>query len=376
MVTPSLSLYFHIPFCSKKCPYCHFFVVTQKDRYEKRFLSALKREWQQKNDRIQSRFIQSLYFGGGTPSELSAESLYDLVSFFTQHHAEAKEITVEMNPETVSVEKVAALKAAGVNRVSLGIQSLVDTELIILKRQHHKSKALSAIDLVYTGGIHNITIDLMYDLPTQTAASFSKTLDQLADLPIKHLSLYNLVFEDGTAYKKREKEFSPLLPLEEESLQMLEKAIDKLESLGLMRYEISAFAKKGYESNHNLGYWTGRPFLGLGPSAFSYDGKRRFQNVCHMDRYLESVENNLDPKAFEECLDPLAHIKELFAIRLRVFEPIDLAVFESAQGKLPDELLSELKQLSLSGYIDYNPNTVKLTPKGALFFDSVASALI
>ena len=170
------------------------------------------------------------------------------------------------NPEDVTPSLMKGYFDAGVGRVSIGVQSLVDSSLEILERTHSAQEAISAIEDTYEAGIENITIDLMYELPDQTTGSFQKTLDQLAALPISHLSLYNLTIEPHTAFSKRKLR----LPKEEEGLKMLESAVSRLESIGLRRYEISAFSKEGYESRHNLGYWTARPFFGLCPSAFSY----------------------------------------------------------------------------------------------------------
>jgi oxygen-independent coproporphyrinogen-3 oxidase len=376
MVKPSLSLYFHIPFCSKKCPYCHFFVVTQKERYVERFLNALLLEWQQKKPLISNHLVKTLYFGGGTPTELSSSELYSLISTFTSAYPEAEEITVEANPETVTIEKMQALKKAGVNRISLGVQSLVDSELIVLKRQHHSNKALESIQIIREAGIENISIDLMYDLPSQTTSSFNKTLSLLSELSIEHLSLYNLVIEDGTAFKRKEKELKTKLPKDAESIEMLNSAIHALETIGLKRYEVSAFAKPGFESKHNLGYWMARPFLGLGPSAFSYYNHSRFQNVCNLEKYFQAVESGLDPKDFFETLEENRRLRELFVVRLRVFTPLSIQAFQAEHGFLEESFIHELNCLSKEGYLDFTEGSYLLNPKGALFYDEIASRLI
>ncbi|MCB1115610.1 MAG: radical SAM family heme chaperone HemW, partial [Chlamydiia bacterium] len=256
------SLYFHFPFCKKKCPYCHFYVIPDRDHGP--FLEALEREWDMLQSLLAGKEIVSVYFGGGTPS-LCLEGIEWVLS-----RVQGQEITVETNPEDVTEEKIARLKELGVNRMSIGVQSLSNVLLKTLGREHTADGAIDAVLKAKNGGIDNITIDLMYELPYQTFELWKETVDRACALPIAHLSLYNLTFEPHTVFKKKEGALRPHLPSEEEAAKMLAYACETFEKSGLERYEISAFARENKRSIHNTGYWQGRPFLGLGPSAFSF----------------------------------------------------------------------------------------------------------
>jgi oxygen-independent coproporphyrinogen-3 oxidase len=357
-----ISLYIHVPFCTKKCPYCHFFVVPSDDH--DLYMQALRKEFELIQPLIAGKKIASIYFGGGTPSLLGPEKIETILNWTKRNG----EITLEANPDDVTLEQMKAFKDAGINRVSLGIQSLDNPLLKTLGRLHTAQKAVEAVHATSQAGIENITVDLMYELPGQTHKTWENTLDQLKTLPITHLSLYNLTFEPGAVFYKKQKELSPLLPSPEDSLAMLNTACTSLESMGLERYEISAFAKPGFESQHNTGYWTGRPFLGLGPSAFSFWEGRRFRNICHLKKWHEMLTQNLLPRDFDEKLSPLASLHERLAVRLRLFEgaprddfPVDPAVL--------DPLVSK-------GWISLTPSRILLTDQGRLFYDSVAEEIV
>ncbi len=375
MVTSPFSLYIHIPFCSKKCPYCHFFVTSSKTKDEPRFIEALLKEWKLRF-KSKKEDVITLYFGGGTPTELSTEGLSFLISTFKKEHPNLKEITVEANPESVSKEKIEALKNAGCNRISLGVQSFENNELISLKRQHHQNRAIEAIFEIKAAGIDNISIDLMYDIPHQSLKSFINTLQVIPRLPITHLSLYNLVIEENTPFKRIEKELKKKLPPEDESHAMLKSAIEHLEQAGFRRYEISAFCKPGFESIHNSGYWESRPFLGLGPSAFSDDTQTRSQNVCNLQQYYELVENFKEPIGFSECLSPYNRFKERFIVRLRMFKWLNIDHFIQIHGQPDNCFFNQIEDLEKSGWIFRNQNEIILTAKGADFFEDLAVSLV
>lgn len=370
-----LSLYFHIPFCKKKCPYCHFFVIANAKSHEKAYMEALKKEWDLKLPLIQGRKIRSIYLGGGTPTELSTPSLLALLNWVKKDCSldPSIEITIESNPENITKELIEALvQMGGVNRLSLGVQSLEEDSLLQIGRAHTPSVAKEALFIARENGIENLTIDLLYDLPGQTLSHLEKTLDQLASLPITHLSLYNLVIEPGTAFERQKKKILPLIPKEEISILMLDLAVQKLEALGLKRYEISAFAKPGFEAVHNMRYWKGSSFFGYGPSAFSYEEGRRFQNVCDLKRYIALLEEGGIPIDFEEKLPYPQNIKERIAIALRPLEGVDLAPY----FPLPADLSSSIENLTKEGFLQKKENHIALTPNGLKFYDTVATEII
>lgn len=348
-------------------------MIPYKENLEKALLEGFHLEWAQQRALFNESSLVSIYFGGGTPSLLQPKSIETLLSLFRQP---AEEITLEVNPETVSLEKMAAFRSAGINRISLGVQSLDSKELAVLGREHSAQTAISAIEICAQAGFTNISIDLMFELPGQTVKSWESTLDQVKTLPITHLSLYNLTFEPHTIFCKKEKELRAGLPSQEVRLEMLNMAVNKLESFGLIRYEISAFAKQGYFSRHNTGYWLGRPFLGLGPSAYSYWDKKRFQNICIFSQWLKLLKEGKSPMHFEETLGKEASFRELFAIALRMIDGIDLEQFMQRHGTMPHGLESILQELSQKGWLLYENNHVQLTESGKLFYDSVASEII
>ena len=356
------SLYVHIPFCTKKCDYCHFFVLPDKEIYKDPLLLALKQEFslRQKQHQLPEKLV-SLYFGGGTPSLFGPARIRELIDFLPP----AAEITLEANPDNLTLPLMQAYRQAGVNRVSLGIQSLDDTLLLKIGRSHNASTAEKAVELLRLAGFENISIDLMYDLPNQNLSQWEETLQRASRLPIQHLSLYNLTIEPGTVFFKYRETLAQEVPNEELSLAMYERAQTILNEAGLTQYEISAFAKPGFYSRHNTGYWLGRPFLGLGPSAFSFWEQKRFRNVAHLNRYTEALAQGQLPVDFEEQLSPNASERELFAIHLRLLQGAPLPSFAA-----------ELIPLKEAGLLEMRAGGVRLTPRGRLLYDSVAAEII
>lgn len=366
---PEVSLYFHIPFCNKKCPYCHFYVISDKKSSREALLKGLFLEWDRIKKDLANCEIVSIYFGGGTPTLFESAAIRALIDQVrAQSHVRPDcEITIEANPEDVTSHLMKELKLAGINRVSIGIQSLLDESLIQLGRNHTAQKGLEAIEITYNCGIENISIDVMFELPNQTPESFQKTLQKIDPLPITHLSLYNLTIEPHTPFAKRKLP----LPSPEDNLIMLQSAISHFEAIGLERYEISAFARPGYRSKHNTGYWEGRPFLGLGPSAFSYWGGSRFQNVPNLNRYLKALEEGQSAIHFCETLPYPDNVNERLAVNLRLLAGVDLTTFD-----FPQKTSHKIDALQKNGFLCVDNHLCQLTPSGLLFYDTVASELI
>lgn len=358
-----ISLYFHIPFCTKKCPYCHFYVIPNRLQFQELLKDGLELEWEMRRGVLEGKEIVSIYFGGGTPSLF--EGIGDVLARIKRKSD--CEITIEANPEESSLDLFRNFKSLGINRLSLGVQSLDDRSLQDLERIHTAEKAKQAIWDAERAGFKNVSIDLMYDLPGMTMESWRYTLDQLDDLPIQHLSLYNLTIEPYTAFYKRKVK----VPDSEQSLQFLNAALQKFEEIGLKRYEVSAFAKEGYESRHNSGYWTGRPFLGFGPSAFSYWDGERFKNVSNIQRYVRSLKENKLAVDFRERLDFPACVKELLAIHLRLKSGVDLNQFE-----IPIETQQSIENLIQIGLLHQEGNQLRMTDHGFIYYDSIAEELM
>jgi oxygen-independent coproporphyrinogen-3 oxidase len=359
------SLYIHVPFCTQKCGYCHFFVLPFKQDSVKTYLQALKQEIALKKP----HFPQTIYFGGGTPSLLPPQTIAEILSYIP--HDPQIEITLEVNPEEATPALMREFAFSGINRVSIGVQSLDDHLLCELTRKHDAKKAIEAITATHEAGIHNISIDLIYDIPSQTTLSWERTLERVENLPIQHLSLYNLTIEPHTSFYQRRKELERKVPLPEESLVMLEEAVKRLEGYGLKRYEISAFARPGFESKHNTGYWTGRPFHGLGPSAFGYINGTRGRNVANLKKYAEELQSGRSPHDFEETLSEEAKNKELLSIGLRLLQGVKLKDFS-----ISEETKKEISKLIDDQLLISSQGQLKLTPRGLLFYDDVATSLI
>lgn len=369
-----ISLYFHIPLCKRKCPYCHFYVTQDRPSAHSGLVEALHLEIEQIRSHLVGNEVVSVYFGGGTPFLLNPEEVAGLINAVPR--ADVCEITIEANPEDVTCPKVRAFSEAGVNRLSLGVQSLDNALLKRLGRGHTAQRALEALDEVRQGGVENVSIDLMFDIPGQDFKSWDATLLQVEMLPITHLSLYNLTIEPKTAFARQREALLPLIPSDEEGVKMWEHAVEAFEGMGLERYEISAFAKPGCHSRHNLGYWTGRPFWGLGPSAFSYWKGRRFRNVPSLKQYCAALKKGTSPVDFEEKLNFPDDLHELLAIGLRQVLGVDLGGFQRSFGGLPDSTKERLESLRNEGFLFRDGDRIALTKQGLLFYDTVAERLI
>ena len=375
----TLSLYFHIPFCTQKCAYCHFYVIPDKDPFKIQLMEGFKAEWQQWLPALQGKQIATIYFGGGTPALIGAPAIAEILSWVRAalpFDSQNPEITIEANPENITRQMMVDYAAAGINRVSIGIQTLDDKILSVLERIHNAQGALDAIYLTAEAGIKNISIDLMYDLPGQTLDIWQSTLKTVEQLPITHLSLYNLTIEPHTGFFKHQEKIRKQLPNPELSLEMYELAVSMLENQGLAQYEISAFAKNNCISRHNVGYWTGRPFLGLGPSAFSYWEGKRFRNVANLSRYCKALSQGNSPIDFSEELDPDPHRREMLAIQMRLKSGVNLIDIEQRYGKLNKMTMETIGYLKDQGLVTLNDGVIGLTKRGILFYDTVATELI
>jgi oxygen-independent coproporphyrinogen-3 oxidase len=375
------SLYLHIPFCAKKCPYCHFFVLPNEERFKAPYLAALLQEWALRLPQLQGKRIVSIYFGGGTPTKLPPAAYHLLLETVYSSGIEIAsdcEITLEANPEDVSLQLMREFQQLGINRVSLGVQSLIDGELQLLGRTHDACRSRNAIEEVAKAGIRNISIDLMFEVPDQTLQSWKHTVNSLFRLPITHLSLYNLTFEPHTVFFKKKRQLTAQLACEQERLAMLQTAVELLAAIGLKRYEISAFAKLGKQSRHNTGYWTGRPFLGLGASAFSYWNGERFSNCAHFQRYLSFLDEGRLPVDFREKLPFPRNLQELIAVGLRLVEGVNLRKFAELYGPIPLGIVATLQRLIDQGWVQRSDDgdSVQLTASGQLFYDSVATEIV
>ncbi len=383
------SIYFHVPFCLKKCPYCHFYsIFPQKDlieKYKKAVLLHLDHFFSNpKNLKfLTNSKITSIYFGGGTPSCLEHNFFQTVLEKISNFSLKANiafeqdlEITLEANPFQLNLKKLKAFKQAGINRLSLGVQSFENSLLKFLQRQHSREEAEKTIFSACEAGFDNLSIDLMYDIPQQTEKHFLNSVEKTLSLPITHISLYNLTFEENTVFFKKRKKLEKAVLSENLSLQAFQKAVCLLQNKNFQRYEISAFAKNNQISMHNIGYWNSRTFLGFGPSAFSYFHNKRFQNFSDLNRYCCTIEQNLSPISYEEKLDYPHNLRELLAINLRMLQGINLKEFENKHGTIDQETIKRIENLKQLNLLTEKKMVLKLTAKGALFYDLLAEEII
>lgn len=330
-----LELYIHIPFCVRKCAYCDFLSYAAGRNLQRAYVEALLQEINSKGKRenVRDKSIVSIFFGGGTPSILPAEWICEILdavrAAFTLE--EDAEISLEANPGTVNAEKLRMYRAAGINRLSFGCQSTLDEELQMLGRIHSWSEFLESYSLAREAGFSNINVDLMSGLPGQSAASWEKSLRTIAELKPEHISAYSLILEEGTPMYEMQDQY--VFPEEDEERLMYERTHEVLAEYGFNQYEISNYSLPGRECRHNLGYWTGTEYLGLGLGAASLLENRRFSNTAERDLYLKYCAEPEKLEEGEELLTVEDRMGERMILGLRLIAGVSAAEFEKDFGR-------------------------------------------
>ena len=293
-----LGIYVHIPFCAKKCDYCDFYSLVSSEDEKKAYIEALKREIREASKKVSDEYrVYTIYFGGGTPSIIKADYIKEILEeirlgFRLYKDDFYPEITIECNPKTVDMEKLLMYKEAGINRISLGLQSANNDELKLLGRIHTFEDFLDSYDMVRKSGFTNVNIDLMSAIPNQKISIYERSLDELIKLNPEHISSYSLIIEEGTPFYKKYAEKAPFvkdLPSEDEDRAMYELTLERLKEAGYKRYEISNYAKDGYCSRHNTSYWERVPYLGFGVGASSLFENERYDNVGNLKEYIKNA---------------------------------------------------------------------------------------
>jgi len=286
-------IYLHIPFCRKRCHYCDFFKSTDLSQ-KARLLEGLRKELESRAPELASEEINTIYLGGGTPSVLLIDELKDILQTIRQNYrvSPEAEITMEANPDDLSQAILSAIREIGFNRLSMGVQSFSESDLKLMNRRHGVMQAIQSVKWAKTAGFTNISIDLIYGLPNQTLEEWERNVRIAVELDVQHISAYNLTYHEGTVfYDRLKKGILKELP-DELSLQQFEMLISILKLAGFEHYEISNFCKPGLYSQHNSSYWKSKKYLGIGPSAHSFDLYTRRWNVSSISGYLDGVENN------------------------------------------------------------------------------------
>lgn len=354
---PMAGIYVHIPFCKSRCRYCDFFSTTQLGK-RTQYVQALLAEWRDRQSEL-TEPVQTIYIGGGTPSTLEVDDLRLLGEqaknnstqlYTTLHHTTPSpdeigdiEFTMEANPGDITLEKARSWREIGINRLSIGIQSFDDDLLRLIGRRHTAAEACEAVRMAQAAGFDNISIDLMYALPTQTMEQWQKDVQQALQLGIQHISTYGLIYEEGTALTKLLMD-NRLQPVDEETeMRMYDYLVEQLTANGFVHYEVSNFALPGRQSQHNSSYWNDTPYLGLGAGAHSYDGQCRQWNIADLDGYIsQALTHTLAPEV--ELLSDEDHHTERVMLGLRTNrgvakKDIDMRKAEKyiAQGLLEDK---------------------------------------
>lgn len=370
------ALYIHIPFCKSKCAYCNFFSVAGK-RDLSGFAEALMSEMELRKDYLGASEIATIYFGGGTPSLMTTEDISKIIRKAKElfNTAGLMEITLEANPEHINPETIQKLYEAGVNRISIGVQSLNDTILTWLGRSHNAQCALDAIDCLRNGPVSEISVDLIFGVPGLTNDMLMQELEYMISNNIPHISTYALTVEDKTPLKHFIDKGKCAAPDEEQAAGQYLIIMERLQAAGYEHYEISNFCLPGHPSHHNSSYWDGTHYLGIGPSAHSYDGVSRQWNVAGVDAYLQGLHSgNL---SFEkEVLTETQHFNEYVMTAIRTSAGINLTLIENCFGKpSADAVRKGLEPMITKGWILSDGQQVHLTNAGKLFADRIASEL-
>ena len=370
------SIYIHIPYCKQRCVYCDFhFSIIQKDKLE--MLKCIKIEIANRKDYLNNELIDTLYFGGGTPSILEKSEITGILKHLhnTFNISTNAEITIECNPDDLTLDKLKALKQIGINRLSIGVQSFKDKDLEFMKRSHNANEAINSIKLAQNIGFNNITIDLIYGLPDQSIADWEQNIKQAFDLDIQHLSAYALTVENKTILSQMVKKNKIKILSDTKVIKQFNILQNKAEEKGFIHYEISNFGKKGFFSKHNSGYWKSIHYLGIGPSAHSYNGYIRSSNISSNKKYIRNINLRLD--YFEdEFLSESEQYNEYIYTSLRTIWGIDI---DTIAKKYSEGILShfqdEISKWENKKFITSDKKKYTLTRSGKSFADMIASDL-
>jgi oxygen-independent coproporphyrinogen III oxidase len=374
-------IYIHIPFCKQACYYCNFHFSTSLNLKDE-MITALIKEIKLSslsllNDKSEKEIIETIYFGGGTPSLLTNDNIKDLLNAIKNHFtmSEEVEITIEANPDDISKEKLSNWKEIGINRLSIGIQSFKEKDLQWMNRVHNTTQAFESILLAKNEGFNNFSVDLIYGTPGLTDEEWKMNVEQVINSGTPHIACYALTVEPNTTLQKMislKKKVD--IDTDQQASQFL-LLMKWLKEAGYEHYEISNFAKRGYRSRHNSSYWQGKKYIGIGPSAHSYDGKCRRWNIANNASYITSLKNNIIPFE-EEKLTDVERLNEYIMTSLRTIEGLDMKLIENNFS------IKERKRIenAVVDYINkkmivYNNEKLLLTDEGKLFADGIAADL-
>lgn len=373
-----LGIYIHIPFCAKKCYYCDFVSFSGRMQRINEYVKALKKEIESSKEKAKEYKITTIYIGGGTPSYLDSKEIVDILDVIKKNYLIEKdaEITIEVNPGTVTKEKLEDYYRSGVNRISIGLQSTNNVLLKNIGRIHTYEEFLKTYKLARCVGFKNINVDLMLALPNQTKEILQESLEKVIELAPEHISIYSLILEEGTILEKQVNEGKLELPDEETERSMYWKTKQMLEQNGYYHYEISNFAKEKKESKHNLNCWEQKEYLGFGIAAHSYYNKTRYSNTVELEEYIKWAEEGCkeisNARIIQEVQTKEDQEKEYMVIGLRKIDGVSINKFKNKFIENPIYLFrKELDKLVKEELIEVDMDKIKLTNKGLDFANIV-----
>ena len=375
----NIGIYVHIPFCKAKCKYCDFKSYVGKENLMETYIKWVKYELKEIGEGnkldYEANFddlivVKTIYIGGGTPSILPPKYISEIINVIKENYVidkENLEVTIEVNPGTVNKEKLIQYKESGINRLSIGLQAIQDNLLKKIGRIHTYKDFLTTYKLAREVGFKNINVDLMLGLPDQTLDNVKESVNEIIKLAPEHVSTYSLIIEEGTPFYEKMIKNEISLPNEDIERQMYWKVKEKLEEAGYIHYEISNFAKKGYESKHNLACWNQEEYIGAGVAAHSYTNNVRYSNICNLEEYINNYEKRkeTDNFVFHEKQTKESKMKEFILLGLRKIEGIKIQDFKNKFGDNPIYLYrKELNKLINEDLLEIDGDNIKLTKKG------------
>ena len=356
-------LYIHIPFCIKKCAYCDFVSIVAPDKTHSLYFDALKKEL----CKYYGANIDTIFIGGGTPSCVEAKYIYDTLKFIFKNMnvSPDAEITIETNPGTLTKQKLDIYKGCGINRISLGVQSMQDDELCSLGRIHNSIQAEDAVKLIKASGFSNFNLDIMLATPHQTLKSLGDTLDKAVALSPSHISAYSLIVEEGTKFYEMAQNDELCVADEDIEREMYEYATDFLRKNGYIQYEISNFAKEGFECRHNLKYWKCLPYIGVGVAAHSFYDNKRYENTNDINEYIDMINKSGSAKTSEQVLNNDELVSEYIIMALRLSRGIELDDFYKRFGfDFVKKYKPIIDKYEKGGFLEHTENCIRFTKRG------------
>lgn len=375
-MSKQISIYVHFPFCEQKCRYCDFYSITDETK-KLDFIEQLCRELYLSQSKFGDyKNVNTIFFGGGTPSTFSARKLEKVINRIASYYniSECTEFTIECNPGTIDLEKLRDYKSLGINRLSLGVQSLNENTLRFLGRIHTANQSMEIIKIAQKAGFDNLSIDMIFSVPGQSINSYVSDLKYIVELDAPHISTYNLTYETGTPLHNDliNQKFKP--QSQDDDAEFYLRTIDLLGNFGYEHYEISNFAKPGFSCKHNLNYWIGGSYLGFGPAAHSYFENTRTANIANLNKYLSYLKNNELPVDFVENLSYKDIIYEKILLGLRC-EGVDNKEFINNYNINLFDIIKYFYNGNIEKYFLYKYDIIRLTKEGKLYCDEITSRI-